>query len=228
MSPAAWPVKLVPFSALRVWATLAGRVQPADNGDVEDVGGAQRRGGGGRMVGMAGDARGVEDHERLRRHRTRRGKHVSDHDRHPDVAQRAVGVVEQPRPPCAEHPRRLGQLTLADRSQVPVDPVQRGRLTMRQAQDTDLGALTNHGCQHGTQPEGLVVGMRHDGEDPVPARQPRGGTRTSGRGSRLGAVGRTFMTILLPSTTPNIYPLGYIGRCGRRTGRHSGRLVKPR
>jgi hypothetical protein len=77
---------------------------PADNGDVEDVGGAQRRGGGGRMVGMAGDARGVEDHERLRRHRTRRGKHVSDHDRHPDVAQRAVGVVEQPRPPCAEHP----------------------------------------------------------------------------------------------------------------------------
>src|SRR5674536_352199 len=123
MSPAAWPVKLVPFSALRVWATSAGRVQPttgmsrmsaarsaaaaavgdvagggggeagavlgveglgdlggqgpADNGDVEDVGGAQRRGGGGRMVGMAGDARGVEDHERLRRHRTRPGKHVT-------------------------------------------------------------------------------------------------------------------------------------------------------
>ncbi len=144
---------------------------PAEHGQVERPSRAHRRGGGGDVIGVAGDATGVEHQHPVDAPSPRHGGDLAGEHLLRDGGKTAVGMVTQVDVSNAEQRGGRAQLGDADLVQVAGHAAQRRCLPVGEAQHADLGAGIVEGVQQATQTERLVIGVGDDREDPSPGGQ---------------------------------------------------------
>jgi len=187
---------------------------PAEHREVEPSGRVQRRGSRGTVIGVAGDAAGVEHQQPVDLPGTRHGGDLAAKHLGRDGSEVAVGMVAQLDVGNPEQQGRIAQLGGAQLAQVAGHAAQRGRLPMGEAQHGDLSASLMEGVEQATQTERLIVGVGDDRQDPSPGGECvmwRGSSALAGWGVASGRLPTTFGTA---GTGPFADPAGVAGGPG--------------
>ena len=118
------------------------------------------------MIRVPGHPADVESEQVARTHLGGKPAHVRGKLRHVDIAEPAVGIVEQLGAADAEDLCRRGELRRPDVGEVTIVAVQCGRLAMGEAQHHHLGTRADPPVEQSTHPERLVIGMGDHRENP--------------------------------------------------------------
>lgn len=142
---------------------------PGEDGEIELVGDEERGSGCGSVVGMTGDAALVEDEQGVGV-----GSKRPDERREPGSGRGgevAVGVSGNLDASDAQLLGGGGQLDCTEVAEGPLVGTERGSLPVGEAGEVDHRLVFGERRDDGAEPEGLVVGMRADGNDLVERRE---------------------------------------------------------
>ena len=137
---------------------------PGCDGKVPQAAGAASGLGGAPMVRVPADAAFVKDQQQVSRHRIRHGQNLSDERIEGDALELPVGVVKEPHGGHFEDVGGFLQFPLAKGAEVAGHAVQSRRLAVGEAEHGSLSAGAGECGEHGAEPEGLIVGVGHDGQ----------------------------------------------------------------
>ncbi len=123
------------------------------------------------MVAMTGDTVGVEGEKAVSPDLTNEVEHVGGQVVHIDPSECAVGVAQKSHRVDAQHPGGAGQLACTKASEVAIDAVQRGGLSVGEAEHRHRCPGIGEAGKDRAEAEGLVVGVGHYDHDRTPRRQ---------------------------------------------------------
>ena len=139
------------------------RKGPGKHRQIDLLGGLR----GGDVVGVPGDPRGVEDHQAVGVVSGDGGVDLVDQDGPAHGVEGAVRVVGQFSGLHSEGQGSIPEFGHSYRGQVPRGVLKCRGLALGQAQHRDPRPGPHVRAQHGTQTEGLVVGMGHHRQDAI-------------------------------------------------------------
>jgi hypothetical protein len=182
------------------------------------------------VVGMTGDATFVKDEEQIGIRPFDHGHNILAEHLDGDGCEHAIRIVEKAHHSDSEHSSRTVEFVPAHPSEIAVDAMQGGGFAVRETEQGRVGSELTECADHRTEPERLVIWVRHNGENAGgerPSTAHRSGRSLlnrrpsrSDRGERVAHVVHVERTYLRDEI------LEHRGRQGAGLGEHQDAVPK--